>query len=82
MRFTMPRRPTRFETLIPQILKEAEVDDAVEPPNFVGSTIPGSAQPADAWSQATQVTGAEFYDIREIAVSISSDADGLVRLRA
>lgn len=81
MRFTMPRRPTRFETLIPQILKEAEVDDAVEPPNFVGSTAVGSSPSMDAWFQARQVAATDFYDIREIAVRMGADADELARLR-
>jgi hypothetical protein len=31
-RRTMPRRPTRFEILIPQLMKEAEADDMAEPP--------------------------------------------------
>ena len=29
----MPRRPTRFEILIPQLMKEAEVGDVAEPPS-------------------------------------------------
>lgn len=28
----MPKRPTRFEILIPQLMKEAEAEDASEPP--------------------------------------------------
>jgi hypothetical protein len=31
-RRTMPRRPTRFEILIPQVMKEAEAGDVAEPP--------------------------------------------------
>jgi hypothetical protein len=29
----MPKRPTRFEILIPQAMKEAEAEHAVEPPS-------------------------------------------------
>ena len=32
-RRTMPRRPTRFEILIPQLMKEAEAGDVAEPPS-------------------------------------------------
>ena len=31
-RRVMPRRPTRFEILIPQLMKDAEAGDVAEPP--------------------------------------------------
>jgi hypothetical protein len=46
----MPRRPTRFEILIPQVMKEAEADDAVEPPSS-GYQVSGRFCPA-SWMAA------------------------------
>jgi hypothetical protein len=41
----MPRRPTRFEILVPQIMKEAEARESAEPP----SGYPVNGQFVPAW---------------------------------
>jgi hypothetical protein len=50
-RRTMPRRPTRFEILIPQLTKEAEADDAAEPPSQ-GYQVTGRFHP-DSWPMSS-----------------------------
>jgi hypothetical protein len=76
----MSRRPTRFEILLPQLLRDAAAAGIRDRDAWTG--VLEWSGPFGGWppAEATRPGAGDFYDRCEIAVSIGCDTGGLARL--